>query len=82
MAMRIYNSLSQQEEEKIDERFAEAVGLLEIVSANNHAIERIIIGVNTRYSFEWRYWYERFFLESHFYKTHYFSMGVIFRLEL
>ena len=52
MVMRIYNPLSQQEEEKINERFAEAVDILEIVPANNHAIDRIIFGVDSRYSSE------------------------------
>ena len=50
--MRIYNPSSQQEEEKIDGRFAEALGTLEIVPANNHAIERIIFGVDSGYSSE------------------------------
>ena len=47
--MRIYNPLSQQEEGKIDERFAETVDMLEIVPADNHAIDRIIFGVDSGY---------------------------------
>ena len=35
--MLIYNIFSQQEEDRIDERFAEAVDMLEIIPANNHA---------------------------------------------
>ena len=52
MVMRIYNPLSQQEEENIDERFAEAVDMLEIVPANSHAIDRIILHVDSGYSSE------------------------------
>ena len=51
MVIRIYNPLSQQEEEEIDRTFAEAVDTLEIVPKNN-AIERIIFGVDSRYSSE------------------------------
>ena len=47
MVMRIYNPLSQQEEEKIDERFPEAVDMPEKVPANNCAIDRIIFGVDS-----------------------------------
>ena len=49
MVMQIYNPLSQQE---IDERFAETVDMLEIVPANNHAIDRTIFGVDSRYLYE------------------------------
>ena len=35
--MLIYNPFSQQEEDRIDERFAEAVDMLEIIPAKNHA---------------------------------------------
>ena len=52
MVMRIYNPFSQQQEEKINERFAEDVDILEIVPANNHAIDRIIFDVDSRYSSE------------------------------
>ena len=52
MVIRIYNPLSQQEEEEIDRTFAEAVDTLEIVPKNNNAIERIIFGVDSRYSSE------------------------------
>ena len=76
--MWIYNPLSQQEERKIDERFAETVDMLEIVPADNHDIDRIIFGVDSGYSSERRYWYEQFFLEPHFYTKHHFSMGVTF----
>ena len=50
--MRIYNPLSQQEEDRIDGRLLEAVDMQEIVPANKHAIERIIFGRvgNTRLS--------------------------------
>ena len=48
--MRIYNPLSQQEEEEVGERFTEAVDTLEIVPENNNAIERIIFGVDRGYS--------------------------------
>ena len=51
MVMRIYNPLSQQEEEEID-RFAEAADTLEIVPENNNAIERIIFGLDNGYSSE------------------------------
>ena len=47
MVMRIYNPLSQQDEEEIDRTFAEAVDTLEIVPENNNAIERIIFGVDS-----------------------------------
>ena len=47
--MWIYNPLSQQEEDRIDERLVEAVDTLEI-PANNNAIERIIFGVDSGYS--------------------------------
>ena len=47
--MWIYNPLSQQEEDRIDERFVEAVDTLEI-PANNNTIERIIFGVDSGYS--------------------------------
>ena len=52
MVIRIYNPLSQQEEEEIDRTFAEAVDTLEIVPKNNNTIERIIFGVDSRYSSE------------------------------
>ena len=51
MVMRIYNPLSQQEEEEID-RFAEAVDTLEIVPENNNSIERIIFRLDNGYSSE------------------------------
>ena len=44
--MRIYNRLSQQEEEEID-RFAEVVDTLEVVPENNYTIKRIIFGVDS-----------------------------------
>ena len=52
MVMRIYNLLSQQEEDEIDRRFAEDVNKLEIVPENNNAIERIIFGVDSGHSSE------------------------------
>ena len=76
LVMRIYNLLSQQEEGRIDERFAEVVDMLEIVPVDNHIIERIIFGVDRGYSSEHRCLYEWFFLEAHFYRKRYFSMGV------
>ena len=39
--------LSQQQENDIDRRFTETVDTLEIVQADNHAIERIIFGVDS-----------------------------------
>ena len=39
MVMWIYNPVSQQEEQEMDRRLAEAVDTLEIVPAKNHAIE-------------------------------------------
>ena len=39
MVMRIYNPFSQKEEQEIDRRLAETVDMLEIVPANNHAID-------------------------------------------
>ena len=50
--MRIYNPLLQQEEDEIDRRFVVAVDTLEIVQADSHTIERIIFGVDSRYSSE------------------------------
>ena len=50
--IRVYNPLSRQEEDRIDERFAEAVDMLEIVPANSNTIERIIFGVDRGYSSE------------------------------
>ena len=50
--MRIYNPLSQQEEHEMYRRLADAVDTLEIVPANNQAIERIIFGVDSEYSSE------------------------------
>ena len=52
LVMQIYNLLSQQEDERIDERFAEVVDMLEIVPANNPVIERIIFGMDSGYSSE------------------------------
>ena len=46
--MWIYNPLSKQEKDMIDERFVEAVDMLEIVPANNNTIERIIFGVDSK----------------------------------
>ena len=48
--MRIYNPLLQQEEDRIDERFAEAVHMPEIVPANNNTMEKFIFGVESGYS--------------------------------
>ena len=45
--MRIYNRLSQQEEEEIDRKFAEVVDTLEVVPENNYTIKRIIFGVGS-----------------------------------
>ena len=50
--MRIYNPLSKQEVDRIDERLPEAVDMQEIVPANKHAIQRIIFGVGREYSSE------------------------------
>lgn len=36
--MRFYIPLPQQEEENIDKRFAEAVDMVDIIPAKNHAI--------------------------------------------
>ena len=47
--MRIYRSLSQQQEDKIDRRFAVTVDTMEIVQADSHAKERIIFGVDSGY---------------------------------
>ena len=47
MVMRIYNPFSQQEEQEMNRRLADAVDTLEIVPANNQAIERIIFGVDS-----------------------------------
>ena len=52
--MRVYNP-SQQEEDEMDRRFAEAVYTLDIVSESNNVIERIIFGVDNGYSSENRY---------------------------
>ena len=49
-AMRIYNPLSKQQEDEIDRRFGETVDALEIVQVDNHAIVRIIFGVDSGYS--------------------------------
>ena len=48
--MRIYNPLLQQEEDRTDERFAEAVDMPEIVPANINTMERFIFGVESGYS--------------------------------
>ena len=48
--MLIYNPLLQQEEDRIDERFAETVDMPEIVPANNNTMERFIFGVESGYS--------------------------------
>ena len=50
--MPIYNPFSQQEEQEINRRLADAVEALEIVPANNQAIERITFGVGSEYSSE------------------------------
>ena len=47
--MQIYNPFSQQQEEKIDRSFAEIVDTFEIIQTDNHAIERIIFGVDSGY---------------------------------
>ena len=52
MVMWIYNPFSQQEGDEMDRRFTEAVSTLEIVLENNNTMERIIFGVDSRYSFE------------------------------
>ena len=49
LVIRIYNPLSQHEEDRIDERLADAVDMLEIVPANNHATEKIMLGMDSRY---------------------------------
>ena len=75
MVMRVYNP-SQQEEDEMDRRFAEAVYTLDIVPESNNVIERIIFGVDNGYSSENRYWNKPFFLELQMYKKHYISMEV------
>ena len=47
--IRIYNPLSQHEEDRIDERLVDAVDMLEIVPANNHVTEKIMFSVDSRY---------------------------------
>ena len=44
--MQIYRSLSQQQEDEIDRRFAVTIDTMEIVQAGSHAIERIIFCVD------------------------------------
>ena len=46
LVMQIYRSLSQQQEDEIDRRFAVTVDTMEIVQAGSHAIERIIFCVD------------------------------------
>ena len=48
--MWIYNPLLHQQEDEIDRRFAETVNTFEVVQTDNHAIERIILGVDSGYS--------------------------------
>ena len=52
LVMRIYNPLSQQQEDEIYRRFAETVDMLEIVQADNYTLENIIFDVDSGYSSE------------------------------
>ena len=73
--MRIYNPLSQQEEEKIDERFPEAADMPEKVPANNYPIDRIIFGVDSGTRLSSIMCMNGCFLSQTFIKKHYI-MGV------
>ena len=55
LVMRIYNPLSQQQENEIARRYAETVNTLKMVQADNHAIETIIFIADNGYSYDSRY---------------------------
>ena len=52
LVMRIYNPLSQRQEDEIYRRFVETVDMLEIVQADNYTLETIIFDVDSGYSSE------------------------------